>query len=286
MQTNSNDEKNNSGNKFNSKIIANVYDENGKVIKQIELNKKIFGAEIREDLITRAVLSDISKTYQPKGVYPKAGFETSARYRGRKDTYGAIKNRGISRLPREILPDGRFGKVRIVPWSKGGHRAHPPKVQKILHEKINKKEYRLAMISALSASASVEHVKNRGHLVENKTLPIIVSESALEKVKKTKQAITFLKSLNLTKDLERVKNKKHKKTGVGKRINLTKYPKSALLLISEYNNYLKSFENIPGIDVKSIHDLEVHDLAPGAHMGRLLIISEEALSKLEEKLSN
>ncbi|MEM3372939.1 MAG: 50S ribosomal protein L4 [Candidatus Anstonellales archaeon] len=278
--------KNNSKETKNSTTsIAYVYDENGNKIKNVELNPEIFSCEIREDLIKRAVLSDISKYYQPKGVYEKAGFQTSARYRGRKDTYGAIKNRGISRLPREILPDGRFGRVRIVPWSKGGHRAHPPKVEKILYERINKKEYILALKSAFSASASIEYVKKRGHKIDGiESLPIIISEEALQKIKKTKDAKRLLEQLNLTEELKRSKKGKHRKTGVGKRVNKTKYPKSALLVIEEYNSSTKCFDNLPGIDIKSVEDLEVHDLAPGTVPGRLLILSENALSKLEEKI--
>ena len=123
---------------------ANVYSLDGKVVKQITL-PKAFESDYRKDLIKRAVLSDESKTYQPKGNYIWAGFETSAKYRGRKETYGTLKNMGIPHLPREVLPKGRWGKVKRVPSSVKGHRAHPPKANKGLVEHVNKKEYNKAL---------------------------------------------------------------------------------------------------------------------------------------------
>ena len=64
-------------------------------------------------------------------------------------------------LPHEKLPKGRYGRVRMIPFAVTGRRAHPPKVEKIIEEKINKKEYQKALFSAISATASSDVVKNR-----------------------------------------------------------------------------------------------------------------------------
>ena len=65
---------------------ADVFGIDGKKAKQIEL-PKVFQEKVRPDLIKRAALSDQSKHYQPKGNYKWAGLETSARYRGRKESF-------------------------------------------------------------------------------------------------------------------------------------------------------------------------------------------------------
>ncbi len=264
-------------------IEVPVFDAEGNAIDKLSLSE-IFGERVREEIIKRAVLSDLSKELQPKSPDPHAGLKTSARYRGRKETYGAIKNRGISRLPREILPDGRFGRVRRVPFSKGGHRAHPPKVNKILIERINKKEYAKALKSALSASVDIERVKKRGHKIPgNLKLPIVLDDSVLNSVSKTRQAVKLLSKLGLEQDLERAKKGKKIKTGVQRRVNLTKYPLSALVIVPN-KSQTKAFENIPGVETTTPEKLSVAQLAPGTHPGRLLIIVKSAVSELEARL--
>ena len=73
---------------------ATVYSIEGKALKQIDL-PAIFESPRRDDLVKRAVLSEESKLYQPKGNYKFAGLETSARYKGRKEDFGTVKNKGI-----------------------------------------------------------------------------------------------------------------------------------------------------------------------------------------------
>ncbi|MFH1448626.1 MAG: 50S ribosomal protein L4, partial [Candidatus Micrarchaeota archaeon] len=145
---------------------ANVYSLTGQVLRQIDI-PKVFEGIVREDIISRAVISEQTRNYQPKGPYKYAGIETSADYQGRKESYRSIKNRGISRLPREKLPNGRFGRVRIVPFSVKGRRAHPPKPERILIEKINKKEYKKAINYAIAATSRKEIVSKRGHKVDD-----------------------------------------------------------------------------------------------------------------------
>ncbi|HID72432.1 TPA: 50S ribosomal protein L4, partial [Candidatus Micrarchaeota archaeon] len=67
---------------------ATVYSVEGKALKEIDLPSQ-FWAAARDDLVKRAVLSEESKMYQPKGSYKWAGLETSAKYRGRKEDYAA-----------------------------------------------------------------------------------------------------------------------------------------------------------------------------------------------------
>src|SRR5271157_1200007 len=155
---------------------ATVYSVEGKVLKQIDL-PAVFESPHREDLVKRAVLSEESKTYQPKGNYKFAGLETSARYRGRKEDFGTVKNKGIPHLPHEVLPKGQLGRVKRVPHAVKGRRAHPPKPQKIIVEFMNKKEYLRALASALSFSADRAAVCARAHKDIGVSLPIVMENS-------------------------------------------------------------------------------------------------------------
>lgn len=252
---------------------VDVFGTDGKKTKQIEL-PKVFNEKVREDLIKRAVLSDQTKKYQPKGNYIWAGLETSARYRGRKEAYGSLKNRGQAMLPREIRPKGKWGDVKKVPFSKGGRRAHPPKVEKIIIEKINKKEYQKALKSALAATANLEIVQKRGHKT---TIAPIILEDTFNTIKKTKDINKILLMI-FEDDLKRGKNTKKRTTRKGGK----RTPKTALIVVTDNSELLKSSKNISGVDVVLTKDLTVELLAPGADAGRLTCYTESALKELEK----
>src|SRR4030095_8350384 len=180
---------------------ASVYSIEGKVLRQMDL-PGIFEAPHREDLVKRAVLSEESMMYQPKGNYRLAGLETSARYRGRKEDFGTVKNKGIPHLPHEVLPKGQLGKVKRVPHAVKGRRAHPPKPQKIIVEFINKKEHMKAMASALSFCADSQTVKNRAHTDFGIAMPIVL-DSGFEKLSKTQDILKVLELLKLDKMVDR-----------------------------------------------------------------------------------
>ena len=249
------------------KMETPVYGKDGSVIKKITL-PAYFDEEVRPDIIKRAVLSEESKMRQPKGNYIWAGFETSAKYVGRKEIYGTVKNRGIPHLPHEVLPKGRLGKVKRVPHAVKGHRAHPPKVEKKIVERINKKEYAKALRSALSASAVPSIVSDRtGYAPQH--VPIILS-SDVETLSKTSDVKKVLESLKIINHIRR-----WAKTG----------SKKALMVVSKKSAYMPA-RNIDGMDVVTVDQLQVRHLAPGTHPGRLLLITESALNGLEEKFNN
>jgi large subunit ribosomal protein L4e len=258
---------------------ANVFSLDGKTSKEVEL-PKAFSYEYREDLIKRAVLSEESKMYQPKGAYRLAGLETSAKYRGRKEQFGAVKNKGIPHLPHEVLPKGQLGKVKRVPHSVKGRRAHPPKPQKNLVERMNEKEYVLAMCSALSSTANKMLVSKRSGM-DVLSAPFVVDNS-FEKLNKTKKVIELLNSLKLASLIEKSKEKRKAVSGVRHRSVRTKTPKGALFVVGDDCIALKAGRNIPGVDVVKAKDLKVRHLAPGTHAGRIAIYTESALAKINE----
>lgn len=244
---------------------ASVYSCEGKVLRQIDL-PHVFETPHREDLVKRAVLSEESKLYQPKGSYRWAGLNTSARYRGRKDDFGTVKNRGIPHLPHEVLPGGQLGKVKRVPHAVRGRRAHPPKSAKVIAEYLNKKEEKLAMASALAICADRKSVESRSNDEITISLPIIM-ENSFEKIEKTKDVVKVLEALHLEKIIG-----KAKKSG----------SKAPLIVVSD-GKILKAAANIAGVDVVKVSDLEVRHLAPGTHAGRLALFSENALPEIQKR---
>ncbi|MEM2909360.1 MAG: 50S ribosomal protein L4 [Candidatus Bilamarchaeaceae archaeon] len=243
---------------------ASVYSLEGKIVREIEL-PEVFEEKLRPDLIRRAVLSEESKLRQPKGNYRFAGFETSARYVGRKDDFGTVKNRGIPHLPHEVRPKGQLGKVKRVPLAVKGHRAHPPKPEKKIFEEMNKKEYVKALRSAIAMTAAREVVARRTCGRISPALPIII-ESTFEELKKTRDSYEIFKALNLDQIIERAKK------------NGTKGP----LVVVSSPETAKGAENLPGVDVVSVDRLKVRHLAPGTHPGRLAIYTEKAIEKIAE----
>ena len=61
---------------------------------------------------------------------------------------------------------GRQGEAGEVASTRGGRQAHPPKLTKTFIKKLNKKENKLALCSAIAATASKELVESRGHKVD------------------------------------------------------------------------------------------------------------------------
>ncbi|MBI2079231.1 50S ribosomal protein L4 [Candidatus Micrarchaeota archaeon] len=259
---------------------TNLYSIEGKVLKQVEL-PEVFSTEYREDLIKRAVLSEESKLYQPKGAYRFAGLETSARYRGRKEDFGAVKNKGIARLPHEVLPKGQLGKVKRIPQAVKGRRAHPPKPQEVIVEEMNNKEYMKALASAIATTSNKILVNNRNHGAIDS--PFIL-ENSFEKMKKVKEVIKLFEHLKLFSLVEKSKEKSKSISGVRHRSKKSHVPKSVLIVVSD--GQFKAAGNLSGVDVVSAKDLQVRHLAPGTHAGRTTIFTESALNQINVRFLN
>jgi len=256
-----------------------VFDMEGKEARRIEL-PSVFSEPARPDLINRAAMAVRSTKFQPKGSTPLAGLQTSAEYVGRRRAYRTMINIERARLPKVKLAKGRFGEVRIVPQSRGGRPAHPPKVEKILVERINKKERRKAIRSAIAATANPDLVQKRGHRVAMET-PIIVEDS-FEKLKKTKEVLSLFDKLKLEKELERDRVVKIR-VGRGKmRGRRWKKKKGILVVVSKTCPVIKASENIPGVDVSVAKNLNADLLAPGGQPGRLALFTESAIKELEK----
>jgi len=255
---------------------AGVYSNDGKKGGDVEL-PAVFSTPVRKEIIARAVQHEQSMRRQPKGAYKLAGMQTTAHMRGRKEAYRAIKNKGISRLPRERLPKGRFGKVRIVPFAVGGRRAHPPNPEENLVEEMNRKEYSFALKSAIAATAKPELVKARGH-VAPASVPVIVG-TEFEALAKARDVAAFFCGAGMENELAR--GAKKSKSGLrSKRSGGKKEAKTVLIVVSEGAAVAKAARNLAGVDVCTVKGLKVELLAPGCAPGRLTVWSEQAIKEL------
>lgn len=255
--------------------VATVYDLEGREAGKIEL-PEVFGYEVREDVIKRAYLAALTARIQPQGRDPMAGKRTSA------ESWGV--GYGIARVPRvkgERYP--RAARAAFVTMAVGGRRAHAPTVEKKIHERINKKEKRLAIKSAIAATAIRELVEKRGHILPPEiSLPIVV-KAEIEEIETTKRAKEFLAKIGLWDDVERVSKRIKIRAGKGKtRGRRYKESKSLLVVFSGRCKAIKAFRNLPGVTVAYIKNLSVLHLAPGGVPGRLTLWSENAIRVLAE----
>ena len=258
-----------------------------KTIKGVEGNSirlpSQFNEEFRPDLIKKAVLAIRANKRQAYGAHLEAGKRHSAEVSRRRHNYRGSYGFGISRIPRKIMSrrGTRMNWVgALAPGTVGGRRAHPPKAEKIWTQKINVKERRKAIRSALSASINKNLVESRGH-----KLPIdypLIIESKAEDIVKTKDAVNMLIKLGLTDELSRCQQKIIR-AGIGKmRGRKYKKKKGPLVVIAKNSPLSKALRNVSGIDIVTINNVNTELLAPGTDAGRLTIYTEGAIKKLEE----
>ncbi len=254
-----------------AKFYARVFNLEGKPIGRIRL-PDVFRTPLRPDVIKRAVVAIQSHRLQPKGRDPYAGKRTTA------ESWGV--GRGISRVPR--LRDS--SRAAFAPGTVGGRLAHPPVVKKKIYKKIPKKEKRLALFSAIAATASKEVVESRGHIIDNvPSIPLIVTDD-LESVKRAKELRSILINLGVWSDIERVKESVKVRSGKGKmRGRRIKMAVGPLIVVSSRNDGIsKAARNFPGVDVVNVKDLNPELLAPGTHPGRLTIWTNSSIEELKK----
>ncbi len=238
----------------------------GETDGEVEL-PDVFESEYRPDLIRKAVLAAQANRKQDYGADEYAGMRTPA------ESFGS--GRGQAHVPRE------GGKGRRVPQTVGGRPAHPPKAEKDRSVDINDKERKLAVRSAIAATADEELVTERGHAFDDDvTLPVVVSDE-FEEVKKTKEAAAMLEELGLHADIERA-DETTVKAGQGK-LRGRKYrrPKSVLFVTSEEPS--RAARNLAGADVTTAAEVNAEDLAPGTQAGRLTVWTESAVEEVADR---
>lgn len=260
------------------KIVNRSKTETGNVELPLQFNEPL-----RTDVINKVFKAKLSNARQKYGAKPEAGKRASAELSRRRRKYRGSYGIGISRVPRKILSrrGTRMNWVgAFAPGTVGGRRAHPPKSEKNWDQKINKKENRLAIRSALGATLNVNTVSERGHKLPS-IYPFIL-ESKAESIEKTGQVRDMLKKLGFENELERT-NKKTIRSGKGKMRN-RKYQRKIgpLIVTADVCPLLKAARNISGVNATTVKNLNIKQLAPGAKAGRLTVFTESAIEKLKK----
>jgi len=261
---------------------TDLLDITGKKIKEINLGK-CFSNKIREDIILKSL--EARKKKQPYAPSPVAGNQQSAsgKLNHRRHVWKSAYGRAISRVPRKIMSRSgtQFNWVAAtIPSVRGGRRAHPPKILSMMNEKkINKKELKLAVISAISATASEAFLRKKYSNLKDKKikkLPIVVEPKILDL--KTKEFMNSLKKV-LGSLFEFSISKRKIRSGKGT-LRGRKYKRNlgAILVLG---NKEESKSNV--LESRKIKDLNVEDLAKGGP-GRIILYTPEAIKELEGKI--
>ncbi len=249
-----------------------VYSMEGEPLKTVDL-PAVFRADVRADLIRRAVTAFQANRRQTYGPNPRSGMKHSVRWSG--------KGHGVSRVPR--LRDGSTGAQ--APGTVGGRRAHPPRLESNWTKKVNAHERALARNAALAALRDPKIVSARGHRFDAAlSLPVIL-EDAIETLEPedgaTREGLGILERLGLRDDVVRAKAGRHVRAGRGKmRGRRVRTPTSLLFVVKEPSKVRRLFGNLPGVDVVTPASLNAEVLAPGGDPGRLAVFSEGALEIL------
>ena len=241
---------------------------------EIEL-PSVFETPYRKDLIHKIYTNLNTHQFQPKGTHPTAGMDVSA------DSLNPPTGHGQSRVARmKGGGGGRGGEAGEVASTRGGRQAHPPKVDKVIHKKVNKKENKLALCSAIAATASKELVEARGHKVGKiESFPIIVSDD-IESVTKAKEMQEIINALNLSEDIDRLRKRKARTGKSALRGRPTKIGTSVLFVAKSADKLAKAVGGFPGVTARSAKDLSVLDLAPGSDPIRLTVYSKSAIEEI------
>eukprot|EP00270_Netrium_digitus_P006771 TRINITY_DN194_c0_g1_i2.p1 TRINITY_DN194_c0_g1~~TRINITY_DN194_c0_g1_i2.p1 ORF type:complete len:378 (+),score=100.11 TRINITY_DN194_c0_g1_i2:73-1134(+) len=213
---------------------------------------------------------------QAYSVSSKAGHQTSA------ESWGT--GRAVSRIPR--VPGGgthRAGQGAFGNMCRGGRMFAPTKIWRRWHRKINIKQKRYAVCSALAASAVPALVLARGHRIESiPEVPLVISNE-VESLEKTASAVKVLKKIGAFEDVEKSKASKSIRSGKGKMRNRRYTSRKGPLVIygTEGAKIARAFRNIPGVEVCSVDRLNLLQLAPGGHLGRFIVWTQSAFEKLD-----
>ena len=182
---------------------VSVYNIEGKAVGTIELNDDIFGVEINEHLVHMAVVQQLANKRQ-----------------GTQSTKTRAEVSGGGRKPWKQKGTGhaRQGSTRSPQW-KGGGVVFAPKPRSYSF-KLNRKEKRIALQSALSSRAAAEKI-------------FVLDELNFDEIK-TKKMIAILDNLKVSKAL--------------------------VVLVDKNDNVVLSARNIPSVRTALPNTINVYDI--------------------------
>merc|ERR1711934_208654 len=260
--------------KMAARPVVTVQSTSDEAGKQVQL-PAVFLAPIRPDIVTFVHTSMTKNRRQAYAVNKDAGHQTSA------ESWGT--GRAVARIPR--VPGGgthRAGQGAFGNMCRGGRMFNPTKTWRKWHRKINVNQRRYAVCSALAASALPSLVMARGHKIDNVAECPVVVEGGAEACDKTSKAMKILESLGALDDIEKCKDSRQVRSGKGKMRNRRYVQRRGpLVVFAEDNGLKKAMRNISGVEVCDVSRLNLLQLAPGGHLGRFVIFTEQAFAALD-----
>lgn len=256
-----------------------VLDMAGKPGSEIEL-PAVFSTPLRPDIVQRAWWIIRSHSIQPYGRDPMAGERTTA------ETSNPPTGRGISRIPRvKGAGNARAGQGGGVASTVKGRLPHPPKSEKVIYRKINMKERKLALNTAIAFTGDASAVAWRGHRTGKLKFPVVVSDD-VEALEKTSALASYLADLGLADELKRVYGGVKRRSGTARmRGRTTRKKVGPLIVVTNDRGIGRAATSIPGVEVVKVDSLSVLPLAPGGVAGRLTLWTAAAVETLGAKTS-
>ncbi|MBQ4282715.1 MAG: 50S ribosomal protein L4 [Lachnospira sp.] len=182
---------------------VSVYNMEGKEVGSIELNDAVFGVEINEHLVHMAVVSQLANNRQ--------GTQSAK-------TRAEVSGGGRKPWRQKGTGHARQGSTRAPQWT-GGGIVFAPKPRDYSF-KMNKKEKKLALLSALTSK-----------VVDNKI--VVLDEFKMDEIK-TKKFAEVMNNLKVNKAL--------------------------VVLEGENKNVLLSGRNIPTVKVSATNEINTYDI--------------------------
>jgi len=255
--------------------LVGVYSNDAKAEHYVTL-PAVLAAPIRPDVVQDVHTRMNKNKRQPYAVSELAGHQTSA------ESWGT--GRAVARIPR-VAGGGthRAGQGAFGNMCRGGRMFAPTKTWRKWHRKISVGQRRYALVSALAASAIPALVMARGHKIDQlPEVPLVVDNKSIDNIDKTSKAKALLKALNAYTDVEKVRDSKKIRRGVGKSRNRRYVQRRGPLVIyNEKGPVIKAFRNIPGVELCCVTRLNLLQMAPGGHLGRLCIWTKDAFERLD-----
>ena len=258
-----------------SRPVVSVYKNDSQAAEGSVPMPGVFNAPIRNDLV-HFVHSNLAKNRrQGHAVFFKAGQEHSA------ESWGT--GRAVARIPR-ISGSGtsRSGQATFGNMCRKARMFAPLKIWRKWHRKVNITQRRHAVAAALAASAVTPLVMARGHSVANvPELPLVIGGLTEEQLT-TKALLSALNNHGCGDDLLRVRRSKNTRAGVGKYRNTRYVMRKGPLVVfgDESQGVRNAARNLPGVDTCHVNRLNVLQLAPGGHLGRFVVFTQDAFRGL------
>jgi large subunit ribosomal protein L4e len=233
----------------------------------------VFNAPIRSDLVHFVFYNLAKNRRQAYAVNKDAGMMYNA------ESWGT--GRAVARIPR-VGGSGthRSGQGAFGNMCRGGRMFNPNVTWRRWQRKVNLTQRRHAVAAAVAASGVPSLVMARGHRVNQvPELPLVVDSMNVEKAQ---DVIAMLEKFGLKEELDKVKETKKVRAGQGKyRNNRYKTRKGPLIVFSNEDGLIqRASKNVPGVECCHVDRLNILQLSPGGHLGRLIVWTKPAFERL------